>query len=147
VEAVREIEAAGAGLVIVTPQSAARAAEWRDELSLSRAVVIADPERTLYKALGARRPPPFWLLRPRVVSAAVRALIARESISSSFDDDLLQMGADVVVDRDGHIAYLHLPSDAADRTAPEDLVAVVHQLDAEGVRHEGRSDERHLDEA
>ena len=131
-EAVREIETAGAGLVVVTPQSAARAADWRDELSLSSAVVIADPERTLLKALGARHPPPFWLLRPRVVTAAVQALIARESIRWSFDDDPLQLGADVVVDRDGHIAYLHLASDAADRTSPEDLVAVVRQLDAEG---------------
>ena len=142
-EAVPEIEAAGAGLVVVTPQSAVRAAGWRDELSLSGAVVIADPERTLYEALGARHPPPFWLLRPRVVAAGVRALIARERVRWTSGDDTLQLGADVVVDRNGDIAYLHLASDAADRTVPEDLVAVVRQLGAGGpVSYERRPDER-----
>lgn len=129
-----EIQAAGGGLVVVTPQSASRAADWRDGLSLSAAVVIADPERTLYKALGARRPPPFWLLRPRVVRAGVRALSSSERARWSSGDDALQLGADVVVDRDGHIAYLHLASDAADRTAPEDLVAVVRRLDVQALQ-------------
>ena len=146
-EAVSEIEAAGGALVVVTPQSAARAADWRDELSLSAAVVIADPERTLYKALGARRPLPFWLVRPRIVTAGVRALGSGERVRWSFGDDALQLGADVVVDRDGHIAYLNLASDAADRTAPEALVAVVRQLDVRGaLQPRRRSDERHVDE-
>ena len=114
----------------MTPQSAARAAGWRDELSLSGAVVIADPERTLYKALGARRPLPLWLFRPRMVAAGVRAVIAREPIGRSSGDDTLQLGADVVIDSDGRIAYLHLASDATDRTTPADLVAVVRRLDA-----------------
>ena len=62
------IEGAGARLVVVTPQAAARAAVWRDELSLGGALVIADPQRVLYQALGARRPKPLWVLRPRVAS-------------------------------------------------------------------------------
>lgn len=91
--------------------------------------MIADPERTLYEALGARRPVPLWLLRPRVVIAGMRALVARERIGRAPGDDTLQLGADVVVDRNGRIAYLHLASHAADRTRPEDLVAVVRGLD------------------
>ena len=59
-EAAPEIEAEGARLVVVTPQSADRAATWRDEVSLGEALVIANPKRTLYKALGARRPKPLW---------------------------------------------------------------------------------------
>ena len=147
-EAVPEIEAAGARLVVVTPQSATRAADWANELALSGAFVIADPKRTLYKALGARRPPPFWLLRPRVLGAGLRALARGEWFGLRFGDDTLQLGADVVVDRDGQIAFLHRASDAADRTAPEKLIAVVRQLGARGARHthERRADERQLDE-
>jgi len=129
VEAAPEIQAAGARLVVVTPQSAARAATWRDELSLGSALVIADPERTLYKALGARRPKPLWVLRPRVASAGVRALLAGERVSVTRGDDTLQLGADVVLDRDGQIAFLHLAADAADRTPPEELIAVLRRLD------------------
>ena len=129
-EAVPEIEAAGARLVVVTPQSAARAAAWRDELSLSSALVIADPERTLYRALGARRPKPLWVLRPRVARAGVRALLAGERVGVTRGDDTLQLGADVVVDKDGQIAFLHLAADAADRTPPEELIAVLRRLDS-----------------
>ena len=128
-EAAVEIEAAGARLVVVTPQSAERAATWREEVWLGEALVIADPERTLYKALGARRPKPLWVLRPRVAAAGMRAIIAGERPSVMKGDDTLQLGADVVVDRDGKIAFLHLASDAADRTPPEELVAVLHSLD------------------
>ena len=127
-EAVPVIQAAGARLVVVTPQSAARAAAWRDELALGSALVIADPERTLYRALGARRPKPLWVLRPRVASAGLRALLAGERVSVTRGDDTLQLGADVVLDRDGQIAFLHLAADAADRTPPDELVAVVRGL-------------------
>ena len=128
-EAAAEIEAAGARLVVVTPQSADRAATWREEVSLGDALVIADPERTLYKALGARRPNPLWVLRPRVAAVGMRAILAGERPSVTKGDDTLQLGADVVVDKDGQIAFLHLASDAADRTPPEELMAVLRTLE------------------
>jgi len=128
VEAAAEIEAAGARLVVVTPQSADRAAIWRDEVSLGEPLVIADPERMLYKALGARRPKPLWVLRPRVAAVGIRAILAGDRPGVTKGDDTLQLGADVVVDKDGQIAFLHLASDAADRTPPAELVAVVQGL-------------------
>ena len=67
-EAVPEIERAGGRLVVVTPQSAERAAAWRAELELGEILVIADPERTLYRALGAPDPVPVDP-RPRVLGA------------------------------------------------------------------------------
>ena len=128
-EAVPEIEDTGSRLVVVTPQTTARAATWRDELSLGRALVIADPQRVLYDVLGARRRAPLWLLRPRVVTAGLRALIARERVGWTPGDDTLQLGADIVVDRDGQIAFLHVAADAADRVRPEELLAVLHGLE------------------
>jgi hypothetical protein len=44
-------------------------------------------------------------------------------------DDTLQLGADVVIDRNGRIVLLHLASDAADRTSPAELVAALRRLD------------------
>jgi len=129
VEAAAEIEAAGARLVVVTPQSADRAATWREEVSLGGALVIADPERTLHKALGARRPKPLWVLRPRVAAVGMRAILAGGRPGVTKGDDTLQLGADVVVDRDGQIAFLHLASDAADRTPPEEMIAVLRGLE------------------
>ena len=128
-EAAPEIEAAGARLVIVTPQSAERAAAWRDELGFGAARVIADPRRMLYRAIGARRPRPLWILRPRVALAGLRAVLAGEGVGVTKGDDTLQLGADVVLDRDGRIAFLHLASDAADRTSPAELIEVVRGLE------------------
>jgi len=133
VEAAADIETAGARLVVVTPQSADRAATWREEVSLGEALVIADPERTLYKALGARRPKPLWVLRPRVAAVGMRAVLAGDRPGVTKGDDTLQLGADVVVDRDGQIAFLHLASDAADRTPPDELIAVLRTLEDDGA--------------
>ena len=131
-EALPELEAAGATLVVVTPQTSDRAAGWRDELGLQRALVIADPELTLYRALGAGRPSPLWVLRPRVALAGLKALWHREGVGYTRGDDTLQLGADVVVDGDGSIALLHLAKDAADRVAPAQLLAAVRALAVPG---------------
>lgn len=127
-EAVPELEAAGATLVVVTPQAAARAGAWRDALDLAGARVLADSKHHLYDALGARRRAPFWVVRPRVVTAAVRALVQGEYFGRTRGDDTLLLGADVVTDRDGRIVFSHLAADPADRTDPAKLIAVVRGL-------------------
>ena len=139
-EAAAEIESAGARLVVVTPQSAERAALWRDEVALGSALVIADPKRTLYRALGAHRPKPVWMLRPRVALSGVRAMLGGERSNLRKGDDALQLGVDVVVDQDGQIAFLHRASDPADRTPPAELIAVVRALDTVPGRPDDRAD-------
>lgn len=114
----------------MTPQSSSRASAWRDERGLQSALVIADPELTLYRTLGARRPAPLWALRPRVVVAGLKALLRRESVGFTRGDDTLQLGADVVIDGEGHIALLHLANDAADRVPPGELIAAMLGLEA-----------------
>jgi hypothetical protein len=93
---------------------------------------VADPELTLARALGADRPRPWWVLRPRVALAGLRALARGERARLARGDDALQLGADVVVDRDGGIALLHLAGDAADRVTPAELLTAVRALAATG---------------
>jgi hypothetical protein len=71
------------------------------------------------------------VLRPRVALAGLKALARREGVGFTRDDDALQLGADLVVDRDGRIALLHLARDAADRIPPAELIAAVRGLDRE----------------
>jgi len=63
------------------------------------------------------------------VAAGLRALVARERLGWEPGDDTLQLGADVVVDRDCQIAFLHLPADASDRSPPGKLIAIVRGFD------------------
>lgn len=90
--------------------------------------MLADPRRTLYAALGARRPGPLWLLRPRVIGAGLRAIAARERAHVTRGDDTLQQGVDVVTDAAGDIAFIHRAGDPADRTPPGELVEVLRGL-------------------
>lgn len=90
--------------------------------------MLADPERALYRALGARRPSGLWALRPRVLAAGLRAYRAGERVSVRRGDDVRQLGADVVADAAGAIAFLHRARDAADRTPPAELIAVLRAL-------------------
>ena len=124
-----EIEAAGARLVVVTPQSVDRAGAWRDELSLGDILVIADPQRTLYRALGARRPKPIWMLRPRVTFSAVRSLVSGDRSTLAKGDDALLLGIDLVIDASGQIGFIHRAADPADRTPPAELIEVVRALE------------------
>ena len=128
-EAIPEIEQAGGSLIVVTPQNAERTVVWRDEIGLAKALVLADPKRTLYRALGALRPRPTWILRPRVLAAGLRAFLARERVSVTKGDDTLLLGIDLVVDAGGRIAFIHRARDAADRTPPVTLVDIVRGLD------------------
>lgn len=112
----------------MTPQNVTRAASWRHELDLAGTLVLADPARTLYRALGARRPAPLWVLRRRVTVAGVRALLTGERLAWARGDDPLLLGVDAVTDRGGRIAFLHRAADPADRTPPDDLIAVARGL-------------------
>ena len=53
------------------------------------------------------------------------ALSRRERVAVMRGGDTLQLGADVVLDGDGRIAFPHLAVDTADRTPPEELIAVL----------------------
>ncbi len=92
-------------------------------------LVIADPRRTLYRSLGALRPRPVWILRPRVLAAGLRAFLARERVSVTKGDDTLLLGIDLVVDATGRIALIHRARDAADRLPPSGLIDVLIGLE------------------
>lgn len=49
-----------------------------------------------------------WVSPPHVASAGLCALLAGERVGVMRGGDTLQLGADVVLDRDGRIAFLHL---------------------------------------
>lgn len=61
----------------------------------------------------------------------VKAIFGREKVGFVRGDDSWQLGADVVIDTEGRIAFLHLAKDAADRVPPEELIAVVRGLESE----------------
>jgi hypothetical protein len=86
--------------------------------------VLADPEATVYKALGTNRPRTYAGLMRGSVGALAKS--AREGKFARITSaDMLRLGADVAVRPDGSIAKLHLASSPDDRIAVSELQAAL----------------------
>jgi hypothetical protein len=123
------IRAAGGELVIVLPIDATRATLWREMEGLEDVTTLADPEHSLYRALGAGRPRlPLWMFRPREVLAGLVALREGRRPRFAKGDDGLQLGVDAIVAADGEVVVLHRARSASDRLAPAELVRRIESL-------------------
>ena len=122
-EAKTAIRAAGADLLVVLPTSAGRAEGWRQSNNAWDVTVIGDEDRVLYRALGVGRGTPRdLLLDPRSWREAAGELLHGRFAMKHRGDDGFQLGADVVLDAEGRVAYIHHPSTAADRVPVEELL-------------------------
>jgi hypothetical protein len=111
-------------LVVVTfADDPARLAAYRDHLGVD-ARLVADPDRSLYGSLGAGRGRwrRVWSLGTLRLYAR---LLRRGRRLQRADQDTRQLGADVVVGRDGRIDRLWLPAGPDDRPPVEALLAAV----------------------
>ncbi len=87
--------------------------------------ILGDPERHAYRAMGFERASwrRVWL-DPRVW-ARYAVLLGRGRRSKPVDQDLLQLGGDVVIDPEGRIAWLYRSEGPEDRPAVDQLLAAV----------------------
>ena len=85
---------------------------------------VSDPERTLYRLLGAERG-----TRRQVWSAGTLRLYARLLRDGRRlqrpTEDIRQLGADAVVGRDGRLRHLALPASPDARPPIDDLIAAL----------------------
>ena len=122
-EAVPAIRAAGADLLVVLPIPADRAEGWRQANRAWDVTVAADPDRALYRALGVGRGTPrHLLLDPRSWREAAAELLHGRLPLKHRGDDGFQLGADLVLDAEGRIAFSHRPATAADRVPVAELL-------------------------
>ena len=125
-EAKTAIRAAGADLLVVLPTSAGRAEGWRQSNNAWDVTVIGDEDCALYGALGVGRGTPRnLLLDPRSWREATGELLHGRFAMKHRGDDGFQLGADVVLDAEGHVVFIHRPATAADRVPVEKLLARV----------------------
>ena len=88
--------------------------------------VLVDEERSSYRAYGFGRGSVRAVWGLRTWRAYVRLLRAGRSFQRP-TEDTRQLGGDVVVDREGRLAYVFRSSDPDDRPPVDDLVAAVHR--------------------
>jgi hypothetical protein len=112
-----------AEIAIVTFASRERLATYRAHLHLPFPVV-SDPDRALYRLLGAERG-----TRRRIWSAGTLRMYGRLMRNGRRlqrpTEDIRQLGADAVVGRDGRLRFLSLPAGPDARPPIGDLIAAL----------------------
>ncbi|MBA2261927.1 MAG: hypothetical protein H0W03_04555 [Solirubrobacterales bacterium] len=101
-----------------------RAFEKQMDLSLR---LYADPQRTVYRAFGFERGSRarVWL-DPRVLRRYAQLLRRGRRLQRS-DQDTLQLGGDVVIDRRGRLAWIHRSEGPEDRPTVDAVATAVRQ--------------------
>lgn len=112
-----------AEIAVVSFADPSRLRSHRDHLDVPF-TFVADPDRALYRLLGAERGS-----RRRVWSFGTLRMYARLLRSGRRlrrpTEDVYQMGADAVVGRDGRLRFLSLPASPDARPPISDLLAAL----------------------
>ncbi len=116
----------GADIAVVTfsQPNLLRAFENQMDLSLR---LYADPQRSVYRAFGFERGSRarVWL-DPRVLRRYAQLLRRGRRLQRS-DQDTLQLGGDVVIDRRGRLAWIQRSEGPEDRPTVDAMAAAVRQ--------------------
>lgn len=112
-----------ATIAVVTFADPTRLAAYRAHLQLPFAV-LADPDRTLYRSLGVERGSTRQIWSPGTLRMYARLLRSGRRLRRP-TEDIHQLGADAVIDRDGVVRYLALPTTPDARPPISELIAAL----------------------
>jgi prostamide/prostaglandin F2alpha synthase len=114
-----------AGEVVLIGQLTPRhAAHFRRRLELTWPV-LADEERTSYKAAGAKVATANELLGPKVVAKGVQASRRSGVVQGRTIGHAAQLGGVLVIRPDGTVAWSHMAEDASDTAGPDEILAAL----------------------
>ncbi len=109
-----------AAVVVVTFTAQERLAAYREHLKLPFDVVT-DPDRRLYRLLGAERGSSRRVWSPGTLRMYAQ-LLRRGRRLRRPTEDIRQLGADAVVDASGTLVYLSLPVSPDARPPVQELI-------------------------
>lgn len=123
-----EIRRLGAEVLVVTQaRPELLAAFLRDQPQPF--LVVADPTRTVYRAYGLERTTWKTVLRLRVVLRYLRLIFRGWAPRRAYQgEDVLQLGGDFVLDREGRLVYSFRSADPTDRPPFAELLQAVRSV-------------------
>lgn len=122
-----EIEAAGAGLVLVGQATPRHAAHFRRTMKIELPL-LADEKRESYRAAGAKVATLGELLGPKMVVKGLGATRKLGVHQGRMIGHPAQLGGAMLVSPDGAVAWSHMSSDASDNAEPAEILDAVRRL-------------------
>lgn len=119
-----------ATIAVVTFAAPERLAAHRAHLGV-RFVFLTDPDRSLYRALGAERGTARQIWSPGTLRMYAR-LLRRGRHLRRPTEDIHQLGADAVVGRDGRLRYLALPTSPDARPPVSQMITALGRDEPSG---------------
>ena len=88
--------------------------------------VVCDPDRTAYRAFGLERTPWYVFLRPDVILGYLWQIVRLVPPKLPYrGEDVLQLGGDFLLDRDGRIEFAYRSRVPTDRPSVRRLLAAI----------------------
>lgn len=129
-----ELQQLGAELLVVSFSKPASVANYLERYRFPFPVV-ADPSRDAYKTFALKRASWKKILRPGVIFRYLKiALRGHWPRWPARDEDVLQLGGDFVLDRQGRLIYAHPSTEPTDRPTVQELLKAVRSASS-GSEH------------
>jgi hypothetical protein len=119
-----QFDAADANLVLIGQLTPRHAAHFRRRQKIELPV-LADEDRSSYKAVGAKVGNLGDLLGPKVVTKGALTTLRTGKLQGRTIGHPAQLGGAVVVAPDGEIVWSHMATDASDNASPEEILAAL----------------------
>ncbi len=133
----RDLEEAGAALLVVSAEPAARISPVARREGWT-GPVLGDPDRIAYRAFGLGRLP--WR---RVITARTFRMylgfFLRGRLPRRAGRDVMQQGGDFILDGEGIVRFAHAGQSSDDRPPVEDLLRCLRSLGPPGTPAAGRT--------
>ncbi len=121
----------GVGIVALFFSQVRRLPEYRIHFDIPDAIpLLADEERTVYKAYGMRVGSLREIYAPEVLKKYYDLIRGGRKLRLKTDEDTRQLGGDVIVGADGRIILAHCSKNQADRPSVETLIAAIREQES-----------------
>ncbi len=127
----QDLEAAGVGLTLIGQATPRHAAHFRRKYAPDLPV-LADKDRSSYKAAGAKVATMGELLGPKSVSKGLSHTVGSRGAlrQGRMIGHPAQLGGAVIVMPDGTVPWAHMSDDASDNVSNEELLEAIRSASA-----------------